>query len=88
MNFAARFSDEARKYFRRLDQPTQRRIVDRAEELQMDPFDPRISKPMTEASGKRSSRVGGWRIIYTVNKEDREVRVLLIEPRGQVYRRL
>lgn len=31
-------------------------------------------------------RQGDWRAVYTVDRDANEVRVLLIEPRGSVYR--
>jgi mRNA-degrading endonuclease RelE of RelBE toxin-antitoxin system len=36
----------------------------------------------------RKSRVGGWRIIYQVVEETKIVCVVMIERRGQVYKRI
>jgi hypothetical protein len=42
-----------------LDRPTERRIRARLLQLAEDPFDPRLSAPLTERPGVRKSRVGG-----------------------------
>ena len=60
----------------------------RLEELAEDPFDPRISAPLTGVGNLRKSRLGGWRIIYEVLDETRVVLVAMIERRGQVYKRI
>jgi mRNA interferase RelE/StbE len=36
----------------------------------------------------RKSRVGGWRIIFSVDTSARAVQVVTVEPRGQVYHRI
>jgi mRNA-degrading endonuclease RelE of RelBE toxin-antitoxin system len=54
----------------------------------VNPYDPRISAPLSGHAGLRKSRVGSWRIIYEVHDEDRIVFVVMIEPRGQVYKRI
>jgi mRNA interferase RelE/StbE len=72
----------------RLDRQTQLRIRDRLRELTQNPFDARISKWLKDLPGKRSSRVGGWRIIYSVDQERSLVHVQVVERRGQVYDRL
>ena len=46
------------------------------------------TKPLTGVDRQRSSRVGGWRIIYTVDETQKTVNVSLIASRGEVYRRL
>jgi len=55
-------------------------------QLQEDPFDPRLSAPLTERSGMRKSRVGGWRIIFAVDREAKVIYVLTVDTRGQVYK--
>lgn len=67
--------------------PSPRRIVGRLTQLAEDPFGP-YTKPLQGAAGDRSSRVGGLRIVYTVDRDRRLVEVSDIGPRGQIYRRL
>jgi mRNA interferase RelE/StbE len=77
---------EAEKILDRLDRPTERRIRTRIVQLAEDPFDPRLSAPLTERAGIRKSRVGGWRILFTANRETNTLAVLTVDTRGQVYK--
>jgi len=86
VNYRVSIAHEAEKILDRLDRPTERRIRQRIIQLQEDPFDPRLSAPLTERSGTRKSRVGGWRIIFTVDREAKAIYVLTVDSRGQVYK--
>lgn len=88
MIYRVEYPREVHKRLSRLDRPTQRRIEARIDELEADPYDARISKALEGMEGVRSSRVGGWRICYTVNQGARSMYVLSVERRGQVYKRL
>ena len=88
MTYRAEFSHRADKDFARLDRATQGRIRDRVRELTADPCDPRISEKLTSKGGLRKSRVGGWRIIFTLDEEKKVLSVVTIERRGQVYKRI
>jgi len=57
---------------------------DRLRALASDPFDIQHSKPLAGDPGRRSSRVGGWRIIFTVDTAAELVIVSRTGPRGQV----
>ena len=85
MSLQLRFSNEARKQIKRLDRPLQRRILERAEQLAEDPYDPRISKRL-HGTTDRSARVGDWRIIYETDAAAQTVSVLVVVPRGKAYR--
>ncbi len=56
-------SRQAGRYLERLDRTAQQRIIDRLEQLAKNPRD-LFTKPLTNAEGLRSSRVGTWRIVY------------------------
>ena len=86
MNYRTEFSREALKRRDRLDQATFERIERRLDELEANPYDPRISKLLKGLEGMRSSRVGDWRILYTVNERAKIIYVVAIRPRGQAYR--
>jgi len=77
---------EAEKILDRLDRPTERRIRARFAQLAEDPFDPRLSAPLAERAGVRKSRVGGWRILFTVDRDAKILYVATIDTRGQVYK--
>ena len=88
MNYRVDLSNEAIKTLSRLDRPTESRVRARLRELAENPFNPRIGKLLRHAGGRRSSWAGDWRIIYTVDREQKVINVLAIRSRGQVYRRL
>jgi mRNA interferase RelE/StbE len=79
-------ADQAKKVLDRLDRPTERRIRHRIAQLAEDPFDPRLSAPLAERAGLRKSRVGGWRILFTADRDAVLIYVLTVDTRGQVYR--
>ncbi|MGD0012932.1 MAG: type II toxin-antitoxin system RelE/ParE family toxin [Bryobacteraceae bacterium] len=86
MTWTVDLAREAEKVLDRLDRPTERRIRARFLLLAEDPFGPRLSSPLTERAGVRKSRVGGWRILFTVDRDSRVIHVATIDTRGQVYR--
>jgi mRNA interferase RelE/StbE len=86
VNYRISIAHEAEKVLDHLDRPTEGRIRYRLVQLVEDPFDPRLSAPLTERAGARKSRVGGWRILFTVDRETKLIYVLTIDTRGQVYK--
>jgi len=86
VKFRVSVAHEAEKILDRLDRPTEQRIRARFEQLAVDPFDPRLSAPLTERPGIRKSRVGGWRILFTVDREAKLIYILTVDTRGQVYK--
>ena len=87
MNDQIDVAHEAEKVLDRLDRPTERRIRQRIVLLAEDPFDLRLSAPLTEREGLRKSRVGGWRILFTADRAAKVMYVLTVDTRGQVYKR-
>jgi mRNA-degrading endonuclease RelE of RelBE toxin-antitoxin system len=79
-------SKSAFKTLEALDVPTRRRIKEKIEAVAADPMNPRNSSPL-QGTDKRSARVGGNRILLLI-KEPNLLAVDLIEPRGQVYRKI
>jgi mRNA interferase RelE/StbE len=45
-------------------------------------------RPVRGVEGLLRLRAGDWRILFTLNKQDREVFVLAVRPRGQAYRNI
>lgn len=86
MKYRVFVSREAEKILDRLDRPSERRLRARLAQLGADPFDPRLSAPLTERAGVRKSRVGGWRILFSVDRDAMAVNVLSVDTRGQVYK--
>lgn len=86
MSYRVLIAHEAEKILDRMDRPTEQRMRARILQLAEDPFDPRLSAPLTERAGVRKSRVGGWRILFSANRETKTMAVLTIDTRGQVYK--
>lgn len=86
MNFRVNVVHEAEKILDRLDRPTEQRVRARFVQLAVDPFDSRLSAPLADRPGIRKSRVGGWRVLFTVDREAKVIYILTVDTRGQVYR--
>lgn len=86
MTYRIDLSGEAEKVLDRVDRTTERRLRARLAQLAENPFDPRLSSPLTQRAGLRKSRVGGWRILFNIDREALVVFVLTIDTRGQVYK--
>jgi mRNA interferase RelE/StbE len=85
MTYEVRLSRDAEAYLRHLDEATQERIRERLAQVAADPFGPQ-TKALTGAGGLRSARVGGYRMLFRVDRTEMTVGVSVIGPRGQVYR--
>ena len=79
-------SDEAAKMLLRVDAKLRARLQKRFRQLAVNPYDPRLSSPLTDRPGIRKSRVGDWRILFTVNRDQALVQIATVGARGQVYR--
>ena len=86
MSFEVRLSRDSASYLQRLPAGAKNRVLARLRELAEDPIG--NSKRLQDAGQRRSTRVGGLRIILTIDLERQLVEVSYIGPRGQVYRRL
>ncbi len=85
MALTVKVTDSPRKYLATLDKPTRDRISAKLLAISENPFDSRLSYPLT-AQDKRSSRVGKYRILFQIIGSD--LVVADIGPRGQIYRTL
>jgi mRNA interferase RelE/StbE len=86
VNFRVSVVHEAEKILDRLDRPTEQRVRARFVQLAVDPFDSRLSAPLADRPGIRKSRVGGWRVLFTVDREAKVLYILAVDTRGQVYK--
>ena len=86
MNYRAVLSHEAAKTILRADVKLRARRQKRLHELVENPYDPRLSSPLSGRPGVRKSRVGDWRILFTVDQEKLLVQIATVDTRGQVYR--
>jgi mRNA interferase RelE/StbE len=85
VRYRVELSHRAARDLDRLGRDIQERMMRRLEQLAQDPHDARLSGVLTNQGGLRKSRVGGWRILFTVDDEKRSLHVVTIERRGQVY---
>ncbi|HMO96659.1 MAG TPA: type II toxin-antitoxin system RelE/ParE family toxin [Tepidiformaceae bacterium] len=88
MSYRVEVAAHARRYLARLAPEARRQVIGRLEDLANDPLSRSFSKPLHGAlAGRRSSEVGGLRIIFTVDRVVRVVAVSDIGPRGDIYKR-
>ena len=85
MRLGLSLSRQAENYLMRQPVNLQRRINERLEEIAVD--EASKAKTLRGRQGQLSSRVGGFRILYVVDRQDGIVKVLKIGPRGDVYKR-
>jgi mRNA-degrading endonuclease RelE of RelBE toxin-antitoxin system len=83
VTFDVRLSRLAERYLERVPREVQQRIIARLDQVAEDPFGPH-TKPLAGAGERRSARVGGLRIVFTVDLGQRVVEVSDIGPRGQI----
>lgn len=87
MTYGYRLSGKAERYFARVVERQQRRIVLRIEQICAEPYDEGLSVPLQgRRDGLRRARVGDLRILFYVDDEIRVVDVTEIGPRGDIYR--
>jgi mRNA interferase RelE/StbE len=88
VKFEVRLSDRAAKDIDRLNRKTQLRMLSRLDRIAEAPYEPRFSSGLSHLGGLRKSRIGGWRIIFSVDEAGKIVNVVTVERRGQVYHRI
>jgi mRNA interferase RelE/StbE len=88
VNYSVEISSRATRDLDRLSRDIQQRMMRRLEQLAVEPHSNRLSSALTNRGAFRKSRVGGWRIIFTVDDEKRTIFVVTVERRGQVYQRI
>ena len=75
----------AQKAIKKLDENTRIRILKRMKEMQKWPFTGDV-KPLKGLPGEWRTRVGDWRIIYSVDRDQLIVMILKVAHRGDVYK--
>ncbi|MBU4489210.1 MAG: type II toxin-antitoxin system RelE/ParE family toxin, partial [Actinobacteria bacterium] len=56
--------------------------------LEPTPGPGRDIRPIKGVEGLLRLRVGDWRILFTLDKQDKEIFILAVRPRGQAYRNM
>ena len=84
--FEIQFTDEADTHYKRLDTNMTRRVDAAIDMLMQNPFfGPNIKKLKGEHAGQYRYRVGGYRIIYSIDTQRDQCIVSGIYPRGRAY---
>jgi len=81
------FKPSVEKDLRSLPPSVARRVLERVEALQDDPF-PRRSLKLAGAEQLHRIRIGDYRVVYAVDKRKRQVIVYYVRHRRDVYRQL
>ncbi|WP_040980435.1 MULTISPECIES: type II toxin-antitoxin system RelE family toxin [Oceanobacillus] len=81
------FSSKAEKYLRKLDKPSRDRILQAIKKLMQVPPEGDV-RLLRGKSDSMRCRVGDFRIIFQQDHENDELKIILIHPRGQVYKNL
>lgn len=85
--YKIRLSSKVAKYLSSLDKATAARILDKLELLKRDPYHLQWIKPLTgQLAGLYRLRIGRYRAVYAINEEGFVIVVLVIGPRGDVYK--
>lgn len=88
MSYGLELSHQAKKTLKLLDKAIIKRLEKRFVELSRAPYDSRRTDSLEMGEeGERKTRVGNWRIIYTIRENDKTIYIFSIEPRGKAYRR-
>lgn len=75
----------ARRDLRRLDPPVRTRILDALDRLVASPPAGDVIK--LQGRDEHRLRVGDWRVIVRLDREQRTIHVLRVLPRGRAYER-
>jgi mRNA interferase RelE/StbE len=83
--YEVRLSRRANRYYQRVDSDTARRLDQCFEDLSQNPFSPGNVRPIRGRRGLYRYRVGGLRVIFSVERRERVVMVTAIGPRGDIF---
>ncbi|HLC63437.1 MAG TPA: type II toxin-antitoxin system RelE/ParE family toxin [Candidatus Nanoarchaeia archaeon] len=86
MSFPAEFSNQAGKYIKKLDTITKKRIQEKVEKLEQEPFPQDIERVEDFQEEKVFRvRVGNQRILYIVRHNPNKLIIVNIDKRSKVY---
>jgi len=84
--FETRYSPVAAKQLRRMPADVAHRIMRRIGRVAADPHATDRNVARLRGRPEMRLRVGDWRVLFVIDDEARQLRVLAIAPRGSVYR--
>ncbi|OGO17254.1 MAG: hypothetical protein A2Z14_08635 [Chloroflexi bacterium RBG_16_48_8] len=80
------FTKQAHKTLQRMPRSTAQHIRQKIELLARDPYAPSPNVRKLKGQPGHRLRVGDWRIIYEIRKDELIILILKIAPRGEVYK--
>ena len=84
--FEVILSPEARLFFAQADQSLARKLARCFAQLEHDPRQHNNIKRLSgRLAGRLRYRVGDWRVVYQIDDRSRQIHVLLIAHRSEVY---
>ena len=83
--FRVEYSNQALKFFKRLDKVLAERLLKKIEELTNNPFPPEAKVVEGYKEKTYRVRVGDYRILYEVDYSKNFIGVVKIDHRGRVY---
>jgi mRNA interferase RelE/StbE len=85
--YELKYRRNARNYLARLPIKIKSRIVDKLHELKKNPDNPNLDVDKLKGESGYRLRVGQYRVIYTRHKDQLIIEVVMIRPRGDIYKR-
>jgi mRNA interferase RelE/StbE len=84
--FEVILSPEARGFYAQADRPLARKLARCFAQLEREPrLHNNIKRLSGEFAGRLRYRVGDWRVIYRIDDRARQVHILVIAHRSEVY---
>jgi len=83
-SYEVRLSRSAQKYLHRVEAATCRRLVEALSGMEQNPWTGDV-QPVRGHPDRWRRRLGGLRVVYSVDRRDGIVYVLTIAPRGEAY---
>ena len=86
VSFPSEFSSKAAKYIRKLDNLTKKRIEERINKLEADPFPQEVER-VEDFKGEKvfRVRVGDQRILYFVRYNPNKLIIVDVDKRSRIY---
>jgi mRNA interferase RelE/StbE len=80
------FTRQAVKSLQKMPRNTAVLIREKLTQIANDPFAPHLNATKLQGRSGYRLRVGDWRMIYEIRKDELVIIVLKVAPRGEVYR--
>lgn len=85
--YSVTYAAEVTKIMARLPRNLVKRIIERIEDVAADPYQGHPNVTNLKGRDGYRLRVGDWRVIYDLDDDNQVMIVLVIGPRGQVYKK-